>query len=136
MEGAKGGVTVVTDHKPNTFLDSKPAVQLSSRQVRWQEFLARFHFQWEYRKGVHNVADPISRNPALHALQLHAGRCRDSHDSPTLHALQAQGAEGDADSDADMDIYDSLNVSTQFLQRIRNGYAADPWLQLMPVQKT
>jgi hypothetical protein len=28
LEGAEGGVTVVTDHKPNTYLDSKPAVQL------------------------------------------------------------------------------------------------------------
>ena len=44
LEGAEGGVTVVTDHKPNTYLDSKPAVQLSSRQVRLQEFLSRFHF--------------------------------------------------------------------------------------------
>ena len=99
LEGAKGGVTVVTDHKPNTFLDSNPAVQLSSRQVRWQEFLARFHFEWEYRKGVHNVADPISRNPALHALQLHAERYNQSLGNSAVHALQAQGAEGDADMD-------------------------------------
>ena len=44
LEGAEGGVTVATDHKPNTYLDSKPAAQLSSRHVRWQEFLSRFHF--------------------------------------------------------------------------------------------
>ncbi len=37
LEGAEGGVVVVTDHKPNTYLDSKPAVQLSSRQGRWQK---------------------------------------------------------------------------------------------------
>ena len=122
LEGAEAGVTVVTDHKPNTYLDSKPAVQLSSRQVQWQEFLSRFHFAWEYRKGVHNVADPISRNPALHALQLHA-RCNCcSHE---LHALQAK--DSDSDSEANMDIYDSLNVSAHFLQCVRNGYAADPW---------
>lgn len=42
LEGVAGGVTVVTDHKPNTFLDTKPPVQLSSRQVRWQQFLSRF----------------------------------------------------------------------------------------------
>jgi len=32
LEGAKD-VVVVTDHKPNTYLDSKPSVQLSRRQV-------------------------------------------------------------------------------------------------------
>ena len=110
----------MTDHKPNTYLDSKPAVQLSSRQVRWQEFLSRSHFAEEYRKGVHNVADPISRNPALHALQLHAARC--SHE---MHALQARDA--DRDSEADVNIYDSLNVSAHIVQCVRNGYAADPW---------
>ena len=94
---------MVTDHKPNTYLNSKPAVQLSSRQVRWQEFLSRFHFEWEYRKGVHNVADPISSSPAL----------------------QAKDADGNAE--AELDIYDSLNVSSQFLQSVRKGYSADPW---------
>ena len=38
--------------KKKTFLDSKPSVQLSRRQARWQEFLSRFDFKWEYRKGV------------------------------------------------------------------------------------
>ena len=65
LEGAEGGVTVVTDHQPNTFLHTKPAVQLSRRQTHWMEFLSRFDFVWEYRKGACNVADPISRNPAL-----------------------------------------------------------------------
>ncbi len=94
-------------------------MQLSSRQVRWQEFLSRSHFAGEYRKGVHNVADPISGNPALHALQLHAARC--SHE---MHALQARDA--DRDSEADVNIYDSLNVSAHIVQCVRNGYAADP----------
>ena len=115
LEGATGGVTVVTDHKPNTFLDSKPAVQLSSRQVHWQQFLSRFDFEWEYRKGCHNVADTISRNPALYAMQaqLHAMQAKDSGDAANL-------------SDEDMEVYDSLNSSTQFLQCVRNGYAKGP----------
>ena len=97
LEGATGGVTVVTDHEPNTFLDSKPAVQLSSRQVRWQQFLSHGDFEREYRKGCHNVADPISRNPALYAMQAQ------------LRAMQATDSEGEAAglSDADMEIYDS-----------------------------
>ena len=35
LEGCKGKLTVVTDHKPNTFLNSKPPTLLSRRQVRW-----------------------------------------------------------------------------------------------------
>ena len=114
-----------TDHKPNTFLDSKSAVQLFSRQVRWQQFLSRFDFEWEYRKGCHIVADPISRNPALYAVlaQLHA------------IAIQAKDSEGrvasiSVVSDEDMDIYDSLDVSSHFPQRVRDGYAAHPWLSV------
>lgn len=71
LEGCKGGVTVVTDHKPNTFLESKAPTQLSRRQVGWQQFLSRFHYQWEYRKGVYNIADPLSRNPALMNMVIH-----------------------------------------------------------------
>ena len=71
LEGCKGGVTVVTDHKPNTFLNTKPSTQLSRRQVGWQQFLSRFDYQWEYRKGVYNIADPLSRNPALMTMVIH-----------------------------------------------------------------
>jgi hypothetical protein len=52
--------TVRTDHNPNVFFQSKPA--LSRREARWNEFLQQFNFQWEYVKGVSNVvADPLSR---------------------------------------------------------------------------
>ena len=59
-------LTIVTDHKPNVSLDSKSPTQLSRRQVRWQQFHSRFDFQWEWRKGINNVADPLSRNPAFY----------------------------------------------------------------------
>jgi hypothetical protein len=36
LEGAKGGVTIVTDHLPNTFLATKSAEQFNRRQSRWQ----------------------------------------------------------------------------------------------------
>ena len=68
LEGCVG-LTLVTDHKPNTFLDSKSPTQFSRRQVKWQQFLSRFDYVWEYRKGAYNIAGPLSRNPAL--LRLH-----------------------------------------------------------------
>ena len=72
LEGCVGKLTVVTDHKPNTYLNSKPPTLLSRRQVGWQPvgFLARFDFEWEYRKGAYNIADPLSRNPALMNIQM------------------------------------------------------------------
>ena len=65
LEGAKGGVTVITDHLPNTFLNSKSPEQLSRRQVRWQLELSRIDPDWVYEKGASNAADPLSRCPEL-----------------------------------------------------------------------
>ncbi len=68
---------LVTDHKPNTFLDTQPT--LSRRQTRWSEYLQRFNFTWEYRPGRTNVADPLSRNPSYRPAT-----------SLVAHALRAQ----------------------------------------------
>ncbi|KAJ9534604.1 hypothetical protein QJQ45_002896 [Haematococcus lacustris] len=56
-------VTIVTDHNPLIYL--KAQTNLSRRQARWMEFLARFNHHIEYKPGKGNVADPLSRNPAL-----------------------------------------------------------------------
>ena len=61
LEGAPHGVTVVTDHCPLTFFETQAA--LSRRQARWNEYLSRFTFTWEYRPGRINAADPLSRYP-------------------------------------------------------------------------
>lgn len=55
--------TVVTDHNPLIHLQTQPS--LSRRQARWAEYLSRFDFQWQYRPGRTNVADPLSRVPAI-----------------------------------------------------------------------
>lgn len=60
---------IKTDHKPNTYFDSKPS--LSRREARWVEFLAQFTYAWEYKAGKENVvADSLSR---LHAGPVLAG---------------------------------------------------------------
>ena len=96
LEGTEE-VVVVTDHKPNTFLDSKPSVQLIRGQVHWQQFLSRFDFKWEHRKRCANVADPISRNPAL------------------MHVVVALSPVGDD------------GVPGGLMQRIKDSYASGPW---------
>ena len=68
---------LITDHKPNTYLDTQP--NMSRRQTRWSEYLQRFNFTWEYRPDVTNVADPLSRNPSYRPIP-----------SLLLHALHAQ----------------------------------------------
>ena len=60
--------TLITDNKPNTYLDSQPT--LSRRQARWSEYLQRFHFSWVHKPGKFNVADPLSRNPSFRLLYL------------------------------------------------------------------
>lgn len=53
-------LTVVTDHNPLTFFSVQP--NLSRRQARWQEKLARFHpFEVVHKPGVTNPADSLSR---------------------------------------------------------------------------
>jgi hypothetical protein len=55
---------LVTDHHPNTAFESK--TELSGRMARWYEFLTEYsHMKWEYRPGRVNVADPLSRIPAV-----------------------------------------------------------------------
>lgn len=108
LEGATK-VTIMTDHMPNTFLSSKPAVQLTRRQVHWQEFLARFDFTWEYVKGKANVADPLSRNPAfLSTLCTVTGTL-----SPDDHEMIPKLKEN----------------ANDLASQIRTGYDLDPWFQ-------
>lgn len=55
--------TVVTDHKPNTWFNEQKT--LNPRQHCWYEHLRSFDFDWQYRPGRTNVADPLSRHPAF-----------------------------------------------------------------------
>eukprot|EP00884_Botryococcus_braunii_P005837 jgi/Botrbrau1/15254/Bobra.0228s0007.1 len=52
-------VTVVTDHKCNTFLGQQ--VGLSPRRARWAERLQEFEIEWVWEPGKTNIADPLSR---------------------------------------------------------------------------
>ena len=58
--------TVVTDHQPNTWFSSQKV--LTPRLTRWYEKIASYSFDWEYRPGRINVADPLSRSPAFTAM--------------------------------------------------------------------
>ena len=57
---------LVTDHEPNTYL--KSITNWSDRQARWNQKIERFSYTWVYRKGLENIADPLSRMPSLNVI--------------------------------------------------------------------
>jgi hypothetical protein len=109
LEGAAGGFTVVTDHCPLTFLSTQQ--NLSRRQARWNEFLSRFNFRWEYRPGRNNPADPLSRQavPECSAEE----QC--SHSVDNLAVLHMPSRD--------------TSLHSGFLNQIRMGTTMDPWFQ-------
>jgi hypothetical protein len=66
--------TLVTDHKPNTYLDTESNIHTMRRRARWLEESGGFDYVWRYREGRINVADPISRAPQHFAFLGNAGR--------------------------------------------------------------
>jgi hypothetical protein len=55
--------TIVTDHKPNTYLSESTNIHTTKRRARWLEISCAFDYEWRYRPGRMNVADPVSRAP-------------------------------------------------------------------------
>jgi len=60
---------LVTDHHPNTFFHTQKDLH-NKRHARWADELAAFDFEFEYRPGRLNVADPLSRAPHSASLSL------------------------------------------------------------------
>ena len=120
LEGVR--FTVVTDHCPNTFFQTQP--NLSRRQARWSEFLQRFDFQWVYRAGRINVADPLSRNPVGSALAVITRSWRNKEviraGQPEITAPSTVPARGNLPT---FDIADPL------LSQLLQAYPLDPWLR-------
>lgn len=55
---------VVIDNVANTFL--KTQKKMSSKQARWQEFLANFRFEWPHKPGRYNVVvDALSKKEVM-----------------------------------------------------------------------
>jgi hypothetical protein len=112
---------VMTDHAPNTFLPTK--AQLSRRQARWSEFLQRFGLSWHFKPGVINIADPVSRTPALYSVPItfvssmsHERSFSDSREFGLHTALTGF-------------VSSLTSPTTNLLSRIIKGYASDPLFQ-------
>jgi len=53
--GDAKSLTLVTDHKPLTYIETNKT--LSRRSKKWVEFMGMFNYTWLYRKGADNVAE-------------------------------------------------------------------------------
>jgi hypothetical protein len=115
--------TNVTDHCPNTFFDTE--VNMSRRQARWSEFLSRFEFDWEYRSGRTNVADPLSRNP-LQSVLLCFTRGKKRAGGKGLQTWTRRGANEHVSS---VEVTNSDVSGVELLELFREGYVADAWFQ-------
>ena len=124
VEGLRS--VVITDHNPLVYLQTQPS--LSRRQVRWSEYLQNFDFEWKYRPGANNPADPLSRLRTVSPVQLqcllllptlrHKGKQRkakraviSSKKSSTRQSKRARTAD--------------RAESPTFLDRCRAGYSID-----------
>ena len=115
LEGLpKEQVTLVTDHHPNTCLPTQP--NMNRRQARWSEFLQRFNFNWVYRPGRQNVADPISRMP-------HASQDSSSRIAPA-ESVPAQAFSAMTGTDSPLDAMDDHSVWPP-VAKLLEGYTID-----------
>ena len=74
-------VTMVTDHNPLLWLPTQS--NLSPKQVRWSAYLQRFPFVWKYILGRTNVADPLSRSPALRVIMIRSRAREGNSEEPS-----------------------------------------------------
>ena len=82
---------VITDHKPNTFINSKGV--FNRRQACWMEYISRFEFDWEYCPSKVNAADPLSRHPTFYFLNMVQTRHMNASSPETPSALLGTSGE-------------------------------------------
>ena len=118
-------VIVVTDHAPNTGLETQPI--LSEQQARWSEFLQRFELKWRYRPGSpggQNVADLISRSPAFVAA-VHGGKSGNREaalPAPPLDTFETLGGHIGARYSGDASFQNQAFIEKHRLaQEVREG---------------
>ena len=124
LEGQpKEHFTIVTDHNPLIHLPKQPT--LSRRMARWSGYLQRFTFNWEYRPGRINVADPISRRPS------------DQYPVTTINVLTRSlkstasqplvPASNDIMVEASDPNHGAVSDVSALREEIIQGYKVDPW---------
>jgi predicted aspartyl protease len=117
--------TVLTDHNPNTFFSTMK--DLSRRQVRWSEFLSRFHFDWKYIPGPKNISDGLSRLIITkHAVK---GDAEPLLATVTVSTTMTRAAamRDKAQGVPHSTVGEGLRTLSDLEHRIVAAYATDPW---------
>ena len=137
LEGGEHPVRIVTDHLPPTYLPTKGT--LGPRQVRWSEYLSRFHLEWVHTAGKNNVADVLSRMPCLAAFVMTRALTQSQSQTPVtpmptsavdsqLPPVQSsEQQEARATEQPEAEASEEPDQET-FLEEVRSGYAGDPFL--------
>lgn len=99
--------TLVTDHKPLTFIKSS---EKNSKILRWRLELENYDYNVIYKEGRTNVvADALSRMPRENATELNVTQTSDS----TLHRSE-EVAENLQENSSEMDTIHSANTSDEY----------------------
>ena len=140
LEGVQ--FTVFTDHQPLTFANTKSGVSMSRRQTRWIEELQRYTFSWKYKKGTENVADPLSRVPALFGnsvtfVQCNAVTRKRASDSSGITPSQPRKRRKLLTAEVDkVDTNLELPQIPALHTQVRDGYKVDPQFSNPPPSYT
>ena len=125
---------IVTDHNPLIHLPKQPT--LSRRIARWSEYLQRFTFNWQYRPGRINVADPVSRRPnvlypvvSVNALtrSLRASQAPPVPAAPESSSNDISEDHGNAQHLSSEPDLPMASQAASLRNSITQGYLNDPW---------
>jgi hypothetical protein len=93
---------IVTDHQPNTYVDESTNPHTLKRRARWLYETSAYDYNWQYKPGCINIADPLSRSPQHFTLLACVHACGGSRmlyrrtDSTRHSALCSAATVGDA----------------------------------------
>ena len=131
--------TVVTYHSPDVFFANKKL--LNPRQKRWIERIQPYKFEWEYRPGRMNVADPLSRHPSFFAESSTVAAALKAADSPAMDSTSASSLASITARISAISMADLANTTAEaenkaaqqqdqdMLSQIVQGHDTDPWFQ-------
>jgi RNase H-like domain found in reverse transcriptase/Integrase zinc binding domain len=100
------------DHHPLQYLETKP--QLSKRQIRWVDALAKFDYRIEYCKGKWSIlSDAMSRPPDLSTTELFTGEENERQATDENIRLNNLSAT-------------SIQIDDSVMKSLINDYKSDP----------
>ena len=126
-------------------LPQDASASCTRKRVRYADILSQYTFDWKYRPGVSNVADPLSRNPRYLAVMTRRMRelakvadlqSQSAHESATGPRMVPADSPRTAEASRPAVETDPATFAEQgvgssgtdlLVDQIRQAYAVDPW---------